>query len=82
MSYRRVIGGVSMKAKKSLWNDTFKIDITFPARSYTDRSNVELLEFKGSLKGAIRFVQAEYIGQTYVANFYTSDDEWLKEIGV
>lgn len=71
-----------MKAKKSLWNDTFKIDITFPARSYTDRSNVELLEFKGSLKGAIRFVQAEYIGQTYVANFYTSDDEWLKEIGV
>jgi len=71
-----------MKAKKSLWNDTFKIDITFPARSYTERSTIELIEFKGSLKGAIRFILREYKGQTYVANFKTSDDVWLKEIGV
>ncbi|ALA13232.1 hypothetical protein TSARBOMBA_200 [Bacillus phage TsarBomba] len=71
-----------MKAKKSLWNDTFKIDITFPARSYTDRSNVEALEFTGSLKGAIRMVMNDYGDRDFVANFYTSDNEWIKEIGV
>ncbi|QEG04268.1 hypothetical protein [Bacillus phage BC-T25] len=80
MSYRRVIGGVLMK-EKSLWNDTFKVDITFPPKSNSDRSNVEALEITGSLKGAIRLVQSDYMGQSYVANFYTSDDVWLKEIG-
>jgi len=71
-----------MKAKKSLWNDTFKIDITFPARSYTDRSNVEALEFTGSLKSAIRMVMKDYSDRDFTANFYTSDNVWLKEIGV
>ncbi|MFB5555013.1 hypothetical protein ACE41A_08760 [Bacillus cytotoxicus] len=63
----------------SLWNDTFKIELTFRGRN--KRIRTEIISHKGSLKSAIRSIFKKYGSIHVVANIYNSKGRWIKEIG-
>ncbi|MDZ4453231.1 hypothetical protein ORM34_20335 [Bacillus cereus] len=63
----------------SLWDDTFKIEMTFKGRN--NQIKKRFISYKGSLKSAIRSITEKYRTKHMVVNFYNSEGAWLKEIG-
>ena len=61
-----------MTKKRTLWSDTFTIVFTLPKGKEVTET------FEGSLRSAIRYALKRH--DTAVANFYTSNNCWLKEI--
>ena len=65
----------------SIWNDTFKIEITIMENPYQNKKTEYVEYFKGSLKGAIRHVFSLEAMGNITAVFYNSKGEYIKEIG-
>ncbi|MEC2296689.1 hypothetical protein P9266_18500 [Bacillus subtilis] len=66
----------------TLWNDTFRVELKLTQYDGSGSECNKTEYFTGSLKSAIRsIVNGNHKGNV-VANFYTSNGRWLKEISV
>ncbi len=65
---------------KTLWNDSFRIELVITQFDSMGSERKETLYFKGSLKNAIYSILRGNRKGHVCADFYTSDGCWLKEI--
>ena len=74
---------MTKKGCKSLWSDTFTIEISVVGNPGNEFK--ETIQYTGSLKGAIRYILRDYrksVKGNINASFHNSNGDYIKEIGL